>query len=163
MREPEKLIFTLFYIIIFVSAVFMFFTFLNNTEKKERIVARDTLSKASVEEHVGADKETTGLNAVKDVSGNVAYVPVKGSDVIFDLLNIIDAVNDKDIEAGKIKVTVKIRGGEIVPSNADLLKIKNRKTNVLDNLSSEIDKDAQYRRVYYYNDELSINELKYDL
>ncbi len=99
MREPEKLIFTLFYIIIFVSAVFMFFTFLNNTEKKERIVARDTLSKASVEEHVGADKETTGLNAVKDVSGNVAYVPVKGSDVIFDLLNIIDAVNDKDIEA----------------------------------------------------------------
>ncbi len=164
MNHLEKVFYGAICAVIFASAVFCFFLYLNIMDESNASVSRDILNKSSIKEYVGAEKEAVDIDTVKDTStGEVLYVPIKGSDVIFDLINIVDTLSDEDIANDKIKIQIKVRGNRITPTSEEIQKIKNRKSTVINTIKDEIDNDAEYRRIYYYNFDLDINELNYEL
>ena len=164
MFSLDKFTYAILYMVIFAGAVFVFFMLLGNTETLNTEVNRDTLHKSSVVEHTdGVDKEALAIDTVTDNYGNVQYVSVKGSDIVYDIISIINTLSDTQIRAGKINATIKVKNGFINLSPEEMLAIKNKKSSYLNGLNTKIDKDSDYKRIYYYNTDLDINELKYDL
>lgn len=163
MHNLDKFVYAFLYMLIFGGAVFMFFCFLESTETGNTLVNADTIDKASVTEHIGTEKDALGIDAYVDNHGEVEYVPVKGSDVVYDIVSITNTLSDKEIKNGKIVASIKVRGGAITLNSDELMGIKNRKSSYLKGLDTKIDKNAEYKRIYFYNTDLDIKELKYDL
>lgn len=134
------------YGVVFVIAVIVMIVFLNITDATQHTVSTEITQNASIDERMTIYRDT-----------EQKYTTIVGTNILTDILSIIEPLNEKQIADEIVKI--KIESYDI--TKEDLIDVKNNKKEGITLVKSKISTDAEYRRVYHYDEDYNITEVNY--
>lgn len=121
----------------FGAAVTIMFFMIFVAQDKEKIMVKDAGKKASVTQ-------------VRIVTDGKEYIEVSGAEVYSDIIALADSYSKIDIYLGNDAIL-----------EEDMVKIRERKPNVLTSLKNAIGINREYVRLYEYDKDLNIETIRF--
>lgn len=121
----------------FSAAVIIMFFMIFAAQDKEKIMVKDAGEKASVTQ-------------VRIVTDGQEYIEISGAEVYSDIIALADSYTNIDIYLGNDAIL-----------KEDLVKIRERKQNVLTSLKNVIGINREYMRLYEYDKDLNIETIRF--
>lgn len=121
----------------FGAAVTIMFFMIFVAQDKEKIMVKDAGEKASVTQ-------------VRIVTDGKEYIEVSGAEVYSDIIALADSYSKIDIYLGNDAIL-----------EEDMVKIRERKPNVLTSLKNAIGINREYVRLYEYDKDLNIETIRF--
>jgi len=121
----------------FAAAVTIMFFMIFAAQDKEKIMVQDAGQKASVTQ-------------TRIVTEGEEYIKVSGAEVYSDILALADSNTEIEIYIGNDAIL-----------EEDMVKIRERKPNVLTSLKNAIGINREYMRLYEYDKDLNIKTIRF--